>query len=358
LAVFEKLAEVERRFDELSALLEDTRTYADPQRVLKLNRERKSLEEVVAAYREHRGLLAQIQGDEELLRGGDRELAALAQEELAGLRARRAELEKRLVVLLLPRDPMDEKNVLLEIRAGTGGEEAALFAADLFRMYTRYAELRRWRVELLGESQAAAGGLKEVVALLSGENVFSSLKHEAGVHRVQRVPVTEAQGRIHTSTVTVAVMPEADEVDVTLEDKDLEISVCRAGGPGGQGVNTTDSAVRIVHLPSGVVVQCQDERSQIKNKARALKILRARLLDMKLAEQHAERTETRRSMVGSGERAEKIRTYNFPQNRVTDHRIGLTLHTLDRLMDGELQPLLEALQAHHQAEALRASSQG
>jgi peptide chain release factor 1 len=354
--VFEKLAEVEKRFDELSALLEDTRIYADPQRVLKLNRERKSIEEVVATFRQFRKLEAQLQGDEELLRGADRELAALAQEELPGLRKRREELYQRLIILLLPRDPMDEKNVLLEIRAGTGGEEAALFAADLFRMYSRYAESRRWRVELLGESQAAAGGLKEVVALLSGEAVYSTLKHEAGVHRVQRVPVTEAQGRIHTSTVTVAVMPEADEVDVTLEDKDLEISVCRASGPGGQGVNTTDSAVRIVHVPSGLVVQCQDERSQIKNKARALKILRSRLLDMKLAEQHAERTEARRSMVGSGERAEKIRTYNFPQNRVTDHRIGLTLHTLDRFMEGELGPMLEAIKAHHQAEALRASS--
>ncbi len=356
--MFEKLAEVEKRFEELSALLEDTRTYSDPQRVQKLNRERKSLEEVVGAYRQHRQVTAQIRGDEELQRGADRELAALAQEELPGLRARLAELEARLMFLLLPKDPMDEKNVLLEIRAGTGGEEAALFAADLFRMYTRFAEGRRWRVELLGESQAAAGGVKEVVALLSGEAVYSTLKHEAGVHRVQRVPVTEAQGRIHTSTVTVAVMPEADEVDVTLEDKDLEISVCRASGPGGQGVNTTDSAVRIVHVPSGLVVQCQDERSQIKNKARAMKILRARLLDMKLAEQHAERSQARRSMVGTAERAEKIRTYNFPQNRVTDHRVGLTLHTLDRLMDGELGPLLEALKAHYQAEALRATSAG
>ncbi|HOX45782.1 MAG TPA: peptide chain release factor 1 [Myxococcota bacterium] len=354
--MLEKLAEVEKRFDELSALLEDTRIYSDPQRVQKLNRERRSLEEVVVTFRQFRKLEAQIRDNEELQRGADRELAALAQEELPGLRARREELHQRLFVLLLPKDPMDEKNVLLEIRAGTGGEEAALFAADLFRMYTRFAESRRWRVELLGESLAAAGGLKEVVALLSGEAVYSTLKHEAGVHRVQRVPVTEAQGRIHTSTVTVAVMPEADEVDVSLEDKDLEISVCRASGPGGQGVNTTDSAVRIVHVPSGLVVQCQDERSQIKNKARAMKILRSRLLDMKLAEQHAERTQARRSMVGSGERAEKIRTYNFPQNRVTDHRIGLTLHTLDRLMDGELGPLLEAVKAHHQAEALRTSS--
>jgi peptide chain release factor 1 len=356
--VFEKLRDVEKRFEELSALLEDPRTYAEPQRVQKLNRERKSLEEVVAAFRRFRQVESQVLDDEELTRGSDRELAALAQEELPELRAELEALRARLMLLLLPRDPLDEKNVLLEIRAGAGGEEAALFAADLFRMYHRFAESRGWRVELLGESLAAAGGFKEAVALLSGERVYSSMKFEAGVHRVQRVPATEAQGRIHTSTVTVAILPEADEVDVALQDKDLEISVCRAGGPGGQGVNTTDSAVRIVHLPSGLVVQCQDERSQIKNKAKAMKILRARLLERKLEEQRQERVQTRRGMVGTGERAEKIRTYNFPQNRVSDHRIGLSLHTLDRFMEGELGEMLDALKAHHQAEALRQSAQG
>jgi peptide chain release factor 1 len=350
--MFDKLEEVVERFEKLTEQLQDQAVYADPQKLQQVTRERKSLQEVVDTYREYKKVEMEIEGNNQLLRGDDKELAALAEEELPDLQKRLSDLKERLKVLLLPKDPLDEKNILLEIRAGTGGEEAALFAADLFRMYQRYGEGHGWKLEVMSESLASAGGLKEIIALLSGERVYSHLKYEGGVHRVQRVPVTESQGRIHTSTVTVAVLPEADEVDVSLQDKDLEISVSRAGGPGGQGVNTTDSAVRITHIPTGITVHCQDERSQIKNKAKAKKILLARLYDMKLAEQQADRTEQRRSMVGSGERAEKIRTYNFPQNRVTDHRISMTLKKLDRFIEGDLDEMLDALKAHFQAEAL------
>jgi len=252
----------------------------------------------------------------------------------------------------LPRDPNDDKNVLLEVRAGTGGEEAALFAADLFRMYSRYAESKRWKVEVLSASDAQAGGFKEIIALVSGDGVYSGLKFEAGVHRVQRVPATEAQGRIHTSTATVAVMPEAEEVDFELDEKDLRFDIAASGGPGGQGVNTTNSAVQVTHLPTGMIVKCQDERSQIKNKARALKVLRSRLLELERQKQAEEERDERRSMVGSGERSEKIRTYNFPQNRLTDHRIGLTLHKLDRVVEGELDEVISAVRSFHQAAQL------
>ena len=350
--MFDKLDEVVRRFEELTEQLQDQSVYSDPQKLQQVTRERKSLQEVVDTYREYRKVESEIEGSKQLIDGDDRELAALAEEELTGLEERLPDLKERLKLLLVPKDPLDEKNILLEIRAGTGGEEAALFAADLFRMYQRYGEGRGWKLEVMSESQASAGGLKEIIALISGEGVYSHLKYEGGVHRVQRVPVTESQGRIHTSTVTVAVLPEADEVDVSLDNKDLEISVSRAGGPGGQGVNTTDSAVRITHIPSGITVHCQDERSQIKNKAKAKKILLARLYEMKLAEQQADRTEQRRSMVGSGERAEKIRTYNFPQNRVTDHRIAMTLKKLDRFIEGDLDEMLDAIKAYFQAEAL------
>jgi len=351
--VFSKLSEVEDRFELLSKKLEDPSIYGDPARLLKVSRERKGLEKVVVTYREYCRVEQELAGNRELLRGDDKELAEMAAMELPDLEAQSERLVQELKLLMLPKDPLDEKNILLEIRAGTGGEEAALFAADLFRMYGRYAEEKGWKVELMSESHASAGGFKEVVVLLSGDRVYSTMKFEGGVHRVQRVPATESQGRIHTSTVTVAIMPEADEVEMTIEAKDLEIRVCRAGGPGGQSVNTTDSAVRILHIPSGLVVQCQDERSQIKNKAKAMKVLRSRLLEKMLAEQHAERSADRRSMVGSGERAEKIRTYNFPQNRVSDHRIGLTLHKLDRFMEGALDELLDALKANNQAEALK-----
>ncbi len=350
--MFDKLDEVVRRFEELTVQLQDSGVYSDPARLQQVTRERKSLEEIVKTYREYRRVEQEIVGNDQLIRGDDRDLAALAEAELPGLEGRREEHAERLKVLLVPKDPLDEKNILLEIRAGTGGEEAALFVADLFRMYQRYAERRGWKLELMSESQASAGGLKEIIALLSGDRVYSHLKFEGGVHRVQRVPTTESQGRIHTSTVTVAVLPEADELDVSLDPKDLEISVSRAGGPGGQGVNTTDSAVRITHKPTGLTVHCQDERSQIKNKAKAKKILLARLYDMKMAEQQADRTQKRRSMVGSGERAEKIRTYNFPQNRVTDHRISMTLKKLDRFIEGDMDEMLDALKADFQAEAL------
>jgi peptide chain release factor 1 len=288
----------------------------------------------------------------------DPELGALAREELTALDAQREELEQRLRVLLLPTDPNDEKNTLLEIRGGTGGEEAALFAADLFRMYVRYAEQIGWKVEVLSQSEAAAGGLKEVVALVTGSRVYSRLKHEGGVHRVQRVPATEAQGRIHTSTATVAVLPEAEDVDVHIDEKDLRYDIAASGGPGGQGVNTTNSAVQITHLPTGMIVKCQDERSQIKNRARALKILKSRLLDIaQRAPADAIRDE-RRDMVKSGERSEKIRTYNFPQNRVTDHRVGITLYELDRVMEGDVGKLVDALVSFHEAERLKSQDDG
>jgi peptide chain release factor 1 len=348
-----RLQEVERRFEELSAEMQNPQVFSDPRKLQQVARERKGLEKLVSSWRELRRLDQEIDEYRQAERGEDRELATLAAGELPGLEQKRVALLEEIRVLLLPRDPLDEKNTMLEIRSGTGGEEASLFAADLLRMYLRYAESRRWKTEIMNASRSATGGIKEVVVLLSGDAVYSHLKWEGGVHRVQRVPVTESQGRIHTSTVTVAVLPEADEIDIQLDERDLDISVMRAGGPGGQGVNTTDSAVRIVHKPTGITIHCQDERSQIKNKEKAKKILRARLYEMELSRRHQEQSEQRRSMVGSGERAEKIRTYNFPQNRVTDHRIGLTLHKLDRVMDGALDELLEALKTHYQMEALQ-----
>ncbi len=348
-----RLQEVERRFEELSAEMQDPQVFSDPRKLQQVARERKGLEKLVNSWRELHRLDQEIEEYRQAERGEDRELADLAAGELPALEQKRVALLEEIRVLLLPRDPLDEKNTMLEIRSGTGGEEASLFASDLLRMYLRYAESRRWKTEIMNASRSATGGIKEVVVLLSGDAVYSHLKWEGGVHRVQRVPVTESQGRIHTSTVTVAVLPEADEIDIQLDERDLDISVMRAGGPGGQGVNTTDSAVRIVHKPTGIAIHCQDERSQIKNKEKAKKILRARLYEMELSRRHQEQSEQRRSMVGSGERAEKIRTYNFPQNRVTDHRIGLTLHKLDRVMDGALDELLEALKTHYQMEALQ-----
>jgi len=287
----------------------------------------------------------------------DEDMKAMAREEVAELEARETQLIEDLKVSLIPRDPNDDRNVIVEIRAGAGGEEAALFAAQLFRMYGRYAEQRRWRVEMMSGSGTGLGGFKEVIALIEGQGAYSRLKFEGGVHRVQRVPVTEASGRIHTSTVTVAVLPEADDVEVKIDEaKELRIDVFRSSGPGGQSVNTTDSAVRVTHVPTGLVVSCQDEKSQHKNKAKALKILRARLLEQAQAVQHEEVAENRRSMVGTGERSERIRTYNFPQGRVTDHRINLTLHSLDRVMDGDIEPLIEALITHYQAAALQAAT--
>jgi len=319
---------------------------------LSATREHAELSELVTQWGHYQKAEQELAEAEEMLNDSDKEMRELASGEIAGLRLTLEALEKTINVLLLPSDPKDQKNILLEIRAGTGGEEATLFASELFRMYCRFAERNRWKLEIMSRSASASGGLKEVIALIEGRAVFSHLKFESGVHRVQRVPATESQGRVHTSAATVAILPEAEEVEVNLEDKDLKIDVMRAGGPGGQSVNTTDSAVRVTHLPSGLVVICQDEKSQHKNKAQALRVLRSRLLEAEQNKQHEERSAERRSMVGSGDRSEKIRTYNFPQDRVTDHRLKKSWHNLDGVMDGMLADIIEALRTHHQAQLL------
>jgi peptide chain release factor 1 len=353
--MFERLAETERRYEELERLVADPGVIANRREFAKLAKERAQLEETVSCYREWQRIARDVEEHRALVHEKDPELRELVRSELPALEARLAELEASLKRLLLPKDPNDERNTVLEIRAGTGGEEASLFAAELFRMYARYAEDHRWRLEVLSSSPSGLGGFREVIALVQGKGAYSRLKFEGGVHRVQRVPVTETQGRIHTSAVTVAVLPEAEDVEVELADKDLRVDVFRSSGPGGQSVNTTDSAVRVTHLPSGLVVTCQDEKSQHKNKAKALKILRARLLQRARQEQQSEIAANRRAMVGSGDRSEKIRTYNFPQSRVTDHRVNLTLHQLDRVLDGDLDPIIDVLVTQHQAEALQAA---
>jgi len=353
--MLDRLAEIERRYEELERLVADPTVIANRREFAKLARERSQLEETVARWRERQHVAREIEGHRECLREKDAELRELARGELPALEARLAALDAMLKQLLLPKDPHDERNTVLEIRAGTGGDEASLFAAELFRMYTRYAERHGWRVEVLSSSPTGLGGFKEVIALVQGRGAYSRLKFEGGVHRVQRVPVTETQGRIHTSAVTVAVLPEAEDVEVELADKELRIDVFRSSGPGGQSVNTTDSAVRVTHLPTGLVVTCQDEKSQHKNKAKALKILRARLLERARQEQQSEIAASRLAMVGSGDRSEKIRTYNFPQSRITDHRANLTLHTLERVLDGELDAIVDALTTRQQAEALEAA---
>ncbi|MBI2090968.1 MAG: peptide chain release factor 1 [Deltaproteobacteria bacterium] len=353
--MIEKLAEVEKRYEQLEQMLSDPQLLGQQKEYSRVAKERAELEELVSCYREWKRTEQEIEENRELLKEKDEALRELAKEELSALREKKEELESRVKILLLPKDPNDNKNVILEIRAGTGGEEAALFAAALFRMYSRYAESRRWRVEVMSSNPTGLGGFKEIITLIEGRGAYSRLKFEGGVHRVQRVPATEASGRIHTSAVTVAVLPEADEVEVEIDPKDLRIDVFRSSGPGGQSVNTTDSAVRVTHLPTGLVVSCQDEKSQHKNKAKGLKILRARLLEKKQQEQRSEIAATRRLMVGSGDRSERIRTYNFPQGRVTDHRINLTLYKLDRIVEGELDEVVEALITHHQAEALQAT---
>jgi peptide chain release factor 1 len=351
----QKLESLTHRYAELEELLCQPHILTDAKRFTDLSRERADLSELVQTFARFRDVEKRLADDRVAL--ADPELRELAELEIPELEAESSQLAEQLNVLLLPSDPHDARNTVLEIRAGTGGEEAALFAADLFRMYSRHAERVGWRVEVLSQSEAAAGGLKEIVALVAGDRVYSQLRFEAGVHRVQRVPATEAQGRIHTSTATVAVLPEADDVDVEIREEDLEIQSTHSGGPGGQHVNTTNSAVQVFHKPSGIMIKCQEERSQHKNKARALKILRSRLLSAAQEAHDRAIADERRGMVGSGERSEKIRTYNYPQNRVTDHRIGLTLHKLDSVVQGDIEELLRALRQHHQA-ALLAEQQG
>jgi peptide chain release factor 1 len=353
--MLEKLSAVETRYQELEEMLGDPVVIADRKEFTRISREHSGMSELVQRFREWKRLSTEEEELAVLVDDADPEMREMARAELPSLRERKESLEERLKSLLIPKDPNDERNVILEIRAGTGGDEAGLFASDLFRMYSRYAENRGWRVEVLHSSATGIGGYKEVFCSVEGSGAYSRLKFEAGVHRVQRVPVTEASGRIHTSAVTVAVLPEADEVDVAIEEKDLRVDVYRSSGPGGQSVNTTDSAVRVTHLPTGLVVTCQDEKSQHKNKSKAMKILRSRLLERAQEEQRSAVAESRRSMVGTGDRSERIRTYNFPQNRVTDHRINLTTHALERILDGELDTVVEPLLTHHRAEALRAS---
>jgi peptide chain release factor 1 len=354
--MFAKLEEVEQRLLDLEAEISQPDAAANRKHYQEITKELSDLRPVVEAFRIYREIATEIEDHRELLEGDDEELKELANEELPSLEKRLKKLEEEIHVLLLPKDPNDEKNVILEIRAGTGGDEAALFAADLFRMYGRYAERQRWKLEELGRSETGVGGLKEIIVLIKGKRVFSRLKYESGVHRVQRVPTTESQGRIHTSAVTVAVLPEADAVDANINPQDLRIDIYRASGPGGQSVNTTDSAVRITHIPTGLVVSSQDERSQIKNKERGMKVLASRLLDLKMREQHDKISSERREQVGSGDRSERIRTYNFPQGRVTDHRIGLTLHKLDQIIGGEIDDLVTALSSHFQAEAMKGTT--
>jgi len=352
--MFEKLEEVERRYETLSHLLGRPELIAKQDEFQKAAREYSELGRVVDLYRKLKKLEEEIKGSQHLLTDEeDEEMKRLAKEELHRLTQEKGKMEEELKMALLPKDPHDEKNILLEIRAGTGGEEAGLFASDLFRMYSKLAEKRGWRMEILNRHYTGVGGFKEIIALIEGKGVYSRLKFESGVHRVQRVPVTESQGRIHTSTVTVAILPEAEEVDVQIDPNDLRIDIFRSSGPGGQSVNTTDSAVRITHLPTGMVVSCQDEKSQHKNKAKALKILRARLMDKAQQEKQVEISEKRRNQVGTGERSERIRTYNFPQGRVTDHRIGLTLYRLESILEGELDEIIAPLTTHYQAKALK-----
>lgn len=351
--MFEKLEEVEEKYFNLEKALSSPEIAANPAEYQKYAREHSSIGKLIESYRRYKETKQRIAENSELLHDADEEIRELAREETNGLKQQLEDLEHELTILLLPKDPNDERNTILEIRAGTGGEEAALFAADLFRMYSRFAERRGWKTEILSSSPSGMGGFKEIIALISGQNVYSRLKYESGVHRVQRVPLTEAQGRIHTSAVTVAILPEAEDVEVFIDPTEVRVDVFRSSGPGGQSVNTTDSAVRVTHIPTGIVVTCQDEKSQHKNKAKALKVLRARLLDKTQREQQEKISQERKSQIGTGDRSERIRTYNFPQGRVTDHRIGLTLYRLEDIMQGDLEDVISPLISYSQAEALK-----
>ncbi len=352
----DKLEKVKQRYDQINQLFSDPEYINNPEKMIALNKEKSEIEDVVQVYEKYVKILKDIEGNKEIINNSsEKELVDLAYAEMDELNAEKEKLEEEIKVLLLPKDPNDDKNVIMEIRAGTGGEEAALFANDLFRMYTRYAEMRGWKYEIIDLNETGLGGIKEVVLSVSGENVYGDLKYESGVHRVQRVPETEASGRVHTSAASVAVLPEVEDVEVEINPNDLKIDIFRSGGAGGQNVNKVETAVRITHLPTGIVVQCQDERSQLKNRQKAMKVLKARLYDMEMRKQMEQISAQRKSQVRSGDRSEKIRTYNFPQNRVTDHRIGLTLYNLSNIMEGQLDELIEQLKLADKAEKLQAA---
>jgi peptide chain release factor 1 len=356
--IIERLKKVKDRYEIINQQLSDPTFMNEREKIVSLSRERSDLVEIVQAYEEYSGIIKNIEGNKEIITSkSDNELVLLAEAELDELEEKKEVLEERIKFLLLPKDPNDNKDIIMEIRAGTGGEEAALFAGDLFRMYTRFAERKGWKVELMDISDTERGGIKEAVFSIGGESIYGNLKFESGVHRVQRVPETEANGRVHTSAASVAVLPEAEDVQIDINQNDLRIDIFRSGGAGGQNVNKVETAVRITHIPTGIVVQCQDERSQLKNRQKAMKVLRARLYDMKLKEQNAELSAQRKSMVGSGDRSDKIRTYNFPQNRVTDHRIGLTLYNLSNIIEGELDELIEQLKLADRTEKLQVSGE-